>query len=101
MVSVTSIAPDVNENLAAIISEFPLVVTVEAHYITGGLGSLVAELIAERQLRCELVRCGVKAVCPTVTPEAKPISTPRPSRNLDSDALVKTVIRELALREAS
>ena len=32
---------------------------VEAHYIVGGLGSLVAEVIAERRLDCRLMRCGV------------------------------------------
>ena len=58
----------------AAFSDFSLVVTVKAHYVTGGLGSLVAELIAERHFGCELVRCGVRAV-PTATPEANPIST--------------------------
>jgi transketolase len=36
--------------------------TVEAHYRIGGLGSLVAEVIAERNLHCRLVRCGVDAL---------------------------------------
>ena len=39
----------------------PLVLSVEAHYVDGGLGSLVAEVIAEHGLRCRLVRCGVRA----------------------------------------
>jgi transketolase len=38
----------------------PLAVTVEAHYLTGGLGSFAAELIAERELNCRLVRCGAR-----------------------------------------
>ena len=37
-------------------------VSVEAHYVTGGLGSLVAEVIAEHGLGCRLVRCGVRGV---------------------------------------
>jgi transketolase len=38
---------------------FELVVTVEAHYIVGGVGSLVCETVAERGLGCRVVRCGV------------------------------------------
>ena len=34
--------------------------TVEAHYVAGGLGSCVAEVIAEHGLSCRLVRCGVR-----------------------------------------
>jgi transketolase len=36
-----------------------LVMTVEAHYTTGGLGSLVAEIIADEGLGTRLVRAGV------------------------------------------
>jgi transketolase C-terminal domain/subunit len=35
---------------------------VEAHYRTGGLGSLVAEVIAEHGLRCRLARYAVNAM---------------------------------------
>ena len=40
-------------------SSFSLVMTVEAHYVNGGIGSYVSELIAENQLGCRLVRCGI------------------------------------------
>jgi len=33
---------------------------VEGHYVTGGLGSLAAEVIAEEGLACRLTRCGVR-----------------------------------------
>ena len=36
-----------------------LAVTVEAHYLSGGLGSLVSEVVAESGLGCRVVRCGV------------------------------------------
>jgi transketolase len=39
-----------------------LVLTIEEHYITGGLGSLVAEIIAEEGLPCRLIRCGVETL---------------------------------------
>jgi transketolase len=44
-----------------------VVLTVEAHYRVGGLGSLVAEVIAERDLRCHLVRCGVGSLLNGIT----------------------------------
>jgi transketolase len=54
-----SISPPPVEDLAALLAEHKVVLTVEAHYRTGGLGSLVAEVIAVGHLRCQLVRCGV------------------------------------------
>jgi len=58
---VASVSPAPVEDLTRILSQFPTVLTVEAHYRVGGVGSLVAEVIAERALRCRLVRCGVAA----------------------------------------
>lgn len=57
---VSSVAPPPADDLVRAMQRFPLVVTVEAHYVTGGLGSLVAEILAERALGCRLVRCGVR-----------------------------------------
>lgn len=47
------------EHLTRLCARFPLVLTAEAHYVTGGLGSLACELVAERGLGCRVVRCGV------------------------------------------
>lgn len=47
-------------DLATLLETHQHVVTVEAHYISGGLGSWVAEIIAERALRPRLVRCAVR-----------------------------------------
>ena len=38
---------------------FPTVATVEAHYVIGGLGSLVSEVVAERGLGVRVIRFGV------------------------------------------
>jgi transketolase len=57
---IASINPPPLEDLVQVLSRFRAVLTVEAHYIVGGLGSLVSEVIAERDLRCRLIRCGVK-----------------------------------------
>lgn len=61
MAVLASVSPAPIADLAQLLSRFPLVLTVEAHYITAGLGSLVAEVIAERGLSCRLLRCGVRA----------------------------------------
>jgi len=57
---VASLQPAPVADLIAALRRAPLCVTVEAHYFSGGLGSLVAEVIAEEQLACRLVRCGVR-----------------------------------------
>jgi transketolase len=61
---VAAVSPPPRQALARLLRRFPAVLTVEAHYLAGGLGSLVAETIAERGLRCRLVRCGVKRPLP-------------------------------------
>lgn len=57
---VASVSPPPAEELAVLCSRFKRVITVEAHYINGGLGSLIAEVIAENELGCRLTRCAVK-----------------------------------------
>jgi transketolase len=50
-----------------LLKRHPVALTVEAHYRVGGIGSLVAEVIAERGLRCQLVRCGVASLQSGIT----------------------------------
>jgi transketolase len=57
---VECVSPPPVEDLVTLLSAVPLAVSIEAHYATGGLGSLVAEVIAERALPCRLVRAGVQ-----------------------------------------
>lgn len=59
---VSSVAPPPTADLAELLATVPLAVSVEAHYITGGLGSLTAEVIAEHGLGCRLERCGPRDV---------------------------------------
>jgi len=61
---VSSLRPAPTEDLAELLSRFTLAVTVEEHYVDGGLGSLVAEVLSEHGIRCTLVRCGVKNRAP-------------------------------------
>jgi transketolase len=59
---VSTFNPAPVEDLAELLGGVSLAVSVETHYLSGGLGSLVAETIAERGLNCRLVRAGVDAV---------------------------------------
>lgn len=60
VVVVASVNPAPVDDLAAVLRRFPLAITAEAHYRVGGIGSLAAEVIAEREIRCRLHRCGVE-----------------------------------------
>jgi transketolase len=46
--------------LADKLALFQHVMTVEDHYVNGGIGSMVAEMIAEQGLGCRLIRCGAR-----------------------------------------
>jgi transketolase len=56
---VASVAPPPADDLVLLLQAHPVAVTVEAHVTTGGLGSLVAEVIGDHGLGCRLVRCGI------------------------------------------
>jgi transketolase len=47
-------------DLAGLLGRFPAVVTVEEGYAAGGLGSLAAETVATRGLKCRLAVKGVE-----------------------------------------
>jgi transketolase len=59
---VASVSPPPLDDLAEVLERVGLVVTVEAHYRNGGLGSLVAELVADRGLSCRVLRRAVEVV---------------------------------------
>ena len=50
VIVVSSCQPGADDDLARPLADVPLALTVEAHYVNGGLGSLVAETIAEHGL---------------------------------------------------
>ena len=56
---VSSFSPSPVDDLAELLARVPVAITAEAHYVDGGLGSLVAEIVAERGLDCRVVRRGV------------------------------------------
>jgi transketolase len=57
---VASVSPVPEHDLVEILGRHRVALTVETHSITGGLGSLVAEVIAENGLGTRLVRLGVR-----------------------------------------
>lgn len=56
---VSSFNPSPTDDLARLLERVPFALSVEAHYVNGGLGSFTAEVIAERGLACRLVRAGL------------------------------------------
>lgn len=91
--AVACIQPVPSEDLAELLGRVGLAVTVEAHYRTGGLGSLVAEVIADNAIDCRLVRVGVDGV-----PDGRTGSQARLEQRhgLSADALVQTIGRALS-----
>jgi len=89
---VASLNPAPVDDIANILVRFPLVLTVEAHYVVGGVGSLVSEVIAERGLRCRVVRCGVKSSPDGVSGSQDYFHR---AHGLSSELLVETALRAL------
>lgn len=54
-----AVQPPPVRDLLQLLKQHPAVVTVEAHAASGGLGSLVGEIIAEEAIPCRLIRCAV------------------------------------------
>jgi transketolase len=58
---VSTLGPAPADDLRPLLARYSTAVTVEGHYVTGGLGSLAAEVIADAGIPCRLVRLGVKS----------------------------------------
>jgi len=59
---VASIAPPPVDDLVGLLGRVRMAVTLESHQITGGLGSLVSEVVAENGLDCRVVRRGMTSL---------------------------------------
>jgi transketolase len=55
---IASIAPAPEQDIINALSRFKHAFTLEAHYVTGGIGSLVAEIAAENRLPVQVTRFG-------------------------------------------
>lgn len=86
---VSSFNPAPVEDLAQALAHYRLAVTVEAHYISGALGSLVSEVVAERKLPCRIVRCGVRTNPTGVIGSERYL---RHAEGLSSERLAETIL---------
>ncbi len=90
VVVVSCLNPPPVEDLVAVLGRFPLALAVEAHYVVGGLGSLVSEVVAEQNLGCRVLRCGLRTMPAGVTGSQGYLQD---LHGLSSAALVETVLR--------
>lgn len=89
---VSSFNPSPSDDLAALLGKFRKVMTVEVHYENGGVGSWVAEVIAERGLACQLVRCAVPR---TPSGMSAPQNIMENAFGLSREALANTALSHL------
>ena len=92
IVVVASLNPAPVEDLVQLLAQFRVALTVEAHYLVGGVGSLVCEVVAEAGLRCRVIRCGVKSLLNGVS-GSQPYMWD--AHGLSRHALVATVLEAL------
>lgn len=90
---VSSLTAETDEVLATLLARVPLALTVEAGYTRGGLGSSVAELVAELGLDCRIIRYGVSTMPHGVSGS--------PAFLNDMAGISARKLTEAALREAS
>ncbi len=89
VVVVAVIQPAPTDGILEILRSFDVALTVEAHGTTGGLGSLVSEIVAEKGLGCRIVRCGVEDALGGVTGTERFLNG---LHGLTSQSLVKTIL---------
>ncbi|MGH2362610.1 MAG: transketolase family protein [bacterium] len=94
---IASVNPAPVEDLAEVMARFRLALTVEAHYLVGGVGSLVSEVIAERGLDCRIVRCAVNTTPSGVSGSQGYLYD---THGLSCNAIVQTVLHECQAQRA-
>lgn len=92
------VSPPPTEELFQLLATSPLVFTVEAHSVNGGLGSMVSEVIAERRMPCRVVRCGVRQPPQGITGSP---SFMHHRHGISSEALVEAALRQLGGSEVA
>ncbi|MBI4689209.1 MAG: 1-deoxy-D-xylulose-5-phosphate synthase [Nitrospirae bacterium] len=91
---VASMNPSPIEDLMPLLNRFPLALAVEAHYVTGGLGSLVSEVIADHGIGCRIVRCGVREAPDGLSGCQDYLHD---KHGLSAAAIVKTALKEIGV----
>lgn len=89
-----SVSPAPDDDLVEVLARVPVAITVESHYAVGGLGSLVAEVVADHGLGCRVVRRGVRLA------PGGPVGSQgffHRLHGLTSDAIVRLAVETLGL----
>jgi transketolase len=86
---ISSLNPAPIEDLKNALARFNVALTVEAHYVNGGVGSLVSEVIADHGLDCRVIRCGVKRTPDGITGSQRYLEH---EHGLSSASLVETAL---------
>ena len=86
--AITGINKDLEQQLLEIIPSYSFVISVEEHYINGGIGSMIAEIIAENQLTVKLCRLGVKTASDGICGNT---SFMHQKYNIDCNAIIKKI----------
>jgi len=92
---VSSFNPSPDADLIELLGRVPLALTVESHYISGGVGSYVCELVAENELACRVVRSGVRRV---PRGETGSLEFLHKRHGISPSSLVRTAVETLQLQ---
>jgi transketolase len=95
---IASLNPAPLDDLLEALARFGVAMTVEAHYVTGGIGSLVCETVAEHGLDCRVLRCGVRTNPDGVVGSQQFLHR---VHGLSSEALVESALQALQVREVT
>jgi transketolase len=91
VVVVSSLRPAPDDDLKLLLKRFPLVATIEEHYVCGGLGSLVSELAGESGAQCRIVRFGITDDVPRMCGTSRYL---REQVGLTADAMAVRLVAE-------
>jgi transketolase len=95
VVIVSCVRPAPTHDLVHALADVPLAISIESHYVDGGVGSLTAEVVAENGLRTRLVRAGVRRSPAGETGSAEFLHQ---RHGLSADALASSALDQLARR---
>jgi transketolase len=95
---IASLRPAPVNDLIEALSRFSVAMTIEAHYVSGGIGSLVCETVAEHGLDCRVLRCGVRTSPDGVIGSQQFLHR---VHGLTSEALVESALQALQVREVT
>lgn len=94
VIAIASLNPPPTADLVESLSRYSFVITVEEHYVVGGIGSLVAEVIATHNLNCKLVRHGVNVTSNGISGSQQYL---RRAHRLLSNDIIQSIRNEVSL----